>query len=1423
MLDAPWSPVPRVTMGSFSAGECINGRYRVIRQLGAGAMGTVFLCEDILQVRRKVALKVLRADRIEDSEEWSKVEYEALTRLRHPNLAQVFDFGRVSDSHDWFIVSEFIRGDDLLEASTTFEEDELLDIIVQICRALEYIHVQGYVHFDIKPDNILVTRTRQIGEDQTSKVVQVVEQTGSTDRCLGPPRVKLIDFGLAEKITGTFDFAIKGTLHYVAPEIIDGGTPDRRADLYSFGVTLFQIMTGRLPFVAPDGTSTGRVEGCWREEMRADLKGEREYLIDIVLRLLDKDPERRFSSAREIIHALSAGAGHHWQVETAETQLSYLHSSRLVGRRMELEHLGEAVERSLGVCLRETGKERTADRERSLLLVSGEIGIGKSRLIDEFSHHLKLREIPVFSGNCLEAVQDAYHPFRSIVEQQALSIGIDSELFEEYEESLRKICPRLRDSDTGAAPEGGDRLDRDRARFMDRLAAFMEEASIEKPCVLVLNNFHWADDASVALLSRLLQRLQREESQGRVLIILTMRDDEQRSSAIVEFLEQEQSSKAIDELTLKRFGRTQIAELIHHVLQVEEIQSTFLDRLQERTGGNPLFIVEMLKVLQEEGIIQRDAEAWSIRGGGDLSRVEMPAGVHQVLHRRVRILAEQARSILRLIALHDRPVPLKLLELIDGLAGDLRENIRELEARGMVARSLEAGKPVYSIPQPKLREIVHRDILPAEARRLHGMLAEAIEGHHGADLAGVREELSHHYQRSDLPERALVHLLAAGDAMTEVHAHGKALEHYQHAIVQFEERADRISDWFAIHERIGDSAIIVGDLALAQSSFEIIQEATIEQEQACVELDLCRVRALRKQGKIEELRGDYPAALRLVREASEVVARLSGGNRDQEQVRVLSQLSWLYVCSGDYDRAMKISGEGLSLAGDEEKTAEHALFFCTIGSASLCRGDIEQSLEFHRRSLEIREDLEDVPAVINSLNALSEVHLVAGKPVEALSLAAQGLEMATELGDQPGRALSLHREAAAYLLCGDLEGARERVEASLEISQQQRMKFLGIRNHLLRGRVRCHEGDLRGSEGDLLRALGVHARVGTGVGLVECLLDLVDLHLVAKDPRRAEEELQRACEAIREISHPRLAAQVALRCARLQRCSGSEPAAILEALEEVEQTARDDGDRILRAASLVEQAEIHIELRNLDEARQSYSEADDLHHAFAEQLPHPLRGHYLSLYRVGEAQQGEKVVREIPAEVLESPVEQIEQEVELKEPVVSGGSDHAEEMLRVASLLTEAASASLPRVLIPKALACLVRSTVSKQGWILTRNGDEVRVVCGANHDGTPLKGSLERIALAAVEDVWDSGRAILAPRVVDESRVQTMEELYSSGVQSLAVIPLYLDGTIRAVAYLADPDSTRLVSDSGKLLLDAHAGLLALLLPRSSAVPTRS
>ncbi len=157
-------------MQEYSKGDSINHRYRIVRYLGHGAMGTVYLVEDVLQVHRLVALKVLNSDNLDDPDYWSRGEYEALTRLRHPNLARVFDIGRIQDSNSYYIVSEFIRGKDLLTDVVNSDQDELLDIFAQICRALEYIHTQGYVHFDVKPVNILVTRECSVGQELGSKV-----------------------------------------------------------------------------------------------------------------------------------------------------------------------------------------------------------------------------------------------------------------------------------------------------------------------------------------------------------------------------------------------------------------------------------------------------------------------------------------------------------------------------------------------------------------------------------------------------------------------------------------------------------------------------------------------------------------------------------------------------------------------------------------------------------------------------------------------------------------------------------------------------------------------------------------------------------------------------------------------------------------------------------------------------------------------------------------------------------------------------------------------------------------------------------------------------------------------------------------------------------------------------------------------------
>jgi hypothetical protein len=112
-------------------------------------------------------------------------------------------------------------------------------------------------------------------------------------------------------------------------------------------------------------------------------------------------------------------------------------------------------------------------------------------------------------------------------------------------------------------------------------------------------------------------------------------------------------------------------------------------------------------------------------------------------------------------------------------------------------------------------------------------------------------------------------------------------------------------------------------------------------------------------------------------------------------------------------------------------------------------------------------------------------------------------------------------------------------------------------------------------------------------------------------------------------------------------------------------------------------------------------------------------------------------------------------------------------------------------------------------------------VAFGVDASGKPLKGHKDRIALSLVEDVWDSGKGVLARRIVDEPRTQTLESLYKSGMQSLCVMPLRLEGKVRALAYIADPDASVLESAEGKSLIEAHCGLMGFLLPRQNQTST--
>jgi len=239
-VDPAESSVPESadSSGNSLIGQTLENRYRINHSIGEGGMGIVYEAEHI-EIEKKVAVKVLREDLSNQTElvERFKQEAKSASRIGHPNIVNVTDFGRTPDGGAFFVM-EYLEGEDLsslLERQGTLTADESVKIISQVCKALEAAHAQGIIHRDIKPENIFLAR---VGGERV---------------------IKILDFGIA-KMSGFSESGKKltrpgvvfGTPEYMSPEQAQGKNPDHRTDLYSVGIILWEMLAGHTPFKGDD-------------------------------------------------------------------------------------------------------------------------------------------------------------------------------------------------------------------------------------------------------------------------------------------------------------------------------------------------------------------------------------------------------------------------------------------------------------------------------------------------------------------------------------------------------------------------------------------------------------------------------------------------------------------------------------------------------------------------------------------------------------------------------------------------------------------------------------------------------------------------------------------------------------------------------------------------------------------------------------------------------------------------------------------------------------------------------------------------------------------------------------------------------------------------------------------------------------------
>ena len=748
-------------------GRLLDKRYYVEREVGRGGMGMVYRAHDRL-LDRNVAVKVLSETALGSGGPARLLrEAQAAARLNHPHIVSVYDAGEADGLP--FIVMELIEAGSL-DSRRPQTLDGVLAIARQICSALEHAHGQGIIHRDLKPENVLLT---------------------------SDGLAKLSDFGLARILASrvTAEGMVVGTVYYLAPEQVLGQEIDGRADLYALGVVLYELATGQLPFTGDDPVAViAQHLHAPVVPPRARDDGIPPALDALITRLLSKEPGERPGSAAEVLRILNSPDILETEASPA-LELSVLERigrGPMVGREQELRQI-----RSLW------SQARLGHGQ--VLLVSGEPGIGKTRLVQTLATQARVLDGTALVGACYAEGGMPYAPFAQILRgalQEAADQGLDLPDFVLADALTLAPVLQLRYPEITPKPPPAD-SQAEQHRLFESVVILLTALSELAPLLVLLEDIHWADSGTLFLLQHLARHMRRQ----RVLLAATYQEmNLDQARPLTEVLLHLDRERLATHLKLTRLNRQQTEELLA-MLFAQEITPEFLEGIYRETEGNPFFVEEVCKALVESGRLYFEDGHWRRPSMDELG---IPPSVRVAIESRIRILPDTTQESLRLAAVLGHRFGLNLLAaaseldqeiLIDALERAERAQLIEpVRDKGPALRRDEAGhdavpqapREASSSRSDRTFAFVHglipstllETLSPIQSRHLHRRAAIAIESLYPDNF----ETLAYHYDGAGNPEKATHYLLQAGDRARGLYASQEAIAHYRRALTLLKEQ-----------------------------------------------------------------------------------------------------------------------------------------------------------------------------------------------------------------------------------------------------------------------------------------------------------------------------------------------------------------------------------------------------------------------------------------------------------------------------------------------------------------------------------------------------------------------------------------------------------------------------------------------------------
>jgi Nif-specific regulatory protein len=1400
----------------------VANRYEVIKSIGRGGWGKVYLVKDLTQKENPpLALKLIPSNISQGELLRLKQEFYLLSHLSHPNILKVFDFGE-TQKHYYFTM-EYIDGKGFnkyfSKGLKKGIEDSFFDAIFQLLSAIQYIHHKGLVHRDLKPTNILITKENQ---------------------------VKLLDFGFSESVRGfseIFDFSVasdikgfKGTLGYTAPEVLKQERVDLRTDLYSLGVILYETLTHQLPF---DGDNPLEII---RAQLERDPSPPQQVnphippaLSQIVMRLLEKYPNDRYLSSEEVFETLLAYCKlqvpdyklrrkYHAHFNTPQIQIF---SPPLIAREKELIQFQNLIKRA---------KEGTG----GVVLLSGERGVGKSRLLKEFKFHGQLKGFQVLTGMSSDTDKRPFLPIRQIIMQLPMEskLPIDA----------KKVESKFPDE-------------------VNKWRMFEEVKELFRnhpnPLILIIDDLHLTDSLTqdlTAFLARSLcknSKVETQEANSRKTgVIIVVAYESTSVETPVSFLEGFRIIDDIIKIHLNTLSSEETESYLLHLLpnHEREIQDNDFRKtakwLHRQTGGNPLLIEETTKLLISEGIIERIQKRWIFdrTALGNLYPLKHSIEIDSLIAQTLSRLDEKSKRVIEEASIIGDRFSIQILkELISLSDKELFPLLNHLEREHLLVRNAN-DEGFYSFTHHWLKHILYEKIDSGRRRKVHRKILKILEK---KPVNGNEMDLAYHSLHGALPKKYFKYGKKAGEVAERSYNHRRASDLYEKLLPHVSDKNERLK----LFEKLGDLNENVGeyDKSLAHYSHALqIMKGT--------QYGLIVPRIYLKLGTLEMKKSRYPEALQYLEKGlsllkvkntsieSNLLNSLgqvyTNQGYNEKAVKILLRaeaisheiqdgsglalsllnLSTVYRKKADFKAAITLAEKGLSIAMKNRDNFQIASAYNKLGLYYWNHNELEEAKRFYLKCLKLREkigDLIGIGAVHLNLGMISHKlgnREIANKHYET------SLNIFEKLNDTEG--LSILYINFGYLLFD--HGRWDKVSSyflkSLELAKKMRNRFKIANAHRSLGRLYFYQYELVKAEKELTSAVLIDEEIGSDEGVAIGLVDLARIEMERENWNKVDMFLDKAGKIYEEKkinwSFPRFLQTLSL--VQLKKMKVEKAQKIAEEAIKVCIDTEDIGfiyrtlgmvyakkgeddkayENFLKSRKILENADFRYELgltlfefARYHVLRWQKNKRSDSFHSACNLLTRAEKV-FSELGAKGEVEKINKTTTHLVAQL--SAVN-----------ISFGREDQLKTLYEVSQVINSILDFE---TLMHQLIELVINVLKAERGVLLLKENGKLRVVSGTEIDNTTISDAT-KLSKSILQQVSKEGAHIISTDALNDPRFKRKESVILNKIHSLICVPIRLKEKVIGTFYVDSRIMKGLFSVEDVSFLNALSNFLAVVI----------